>query len=274
MTQPTTVVGPGALLREPVAASFDLGPDLRGFGGLHGGLTLALLARAMQQHVPDATLRSVTGRFDRPLRGPFRVDAAPTRVGRAVVSLRAVAVSDTLDPGSGATWTTVHVRATATFSPVAPPQPSASIAPARPEAPGLDACPVFSVPVELAPFGQHTEIRPVGSNRPFGGGDVAELTAWVRFVGDDTPPDALGLVVLMDALAPSFAAVLTTPAALPTIELTVRPVATAAPPTSPWVLLQARTRTAHDGWIDEQINAWSPEGTHLASASQLRLLRG
>jgi hypothetical protein len=40
------------------------------------------------------------------------------------------------------------------------------------------------------------------------------------------------------------------------------------------VLLHARTRAASgDGWIDEEIHAWGPDGTHLGSAQQLRLIR-
>ena len=40
------------------------------------------------------------------------------------------------------------------------------------------------------------------------------------------------------------------------------------------VLVRAVTRSASaDGWMDEQIDVWGIDGTHLASALQLRLVR-
>jgi hypothetical protein len=40
------------------------------------------------------------------------------------------------------------------------------------------------------------------------------------------------------------------------------------------VLIRAVTRSAStDGWIDEHIDVWGIDGTHLASALQLRLVR-
>lgn len=124
-------------------------------------------------------------------------------------------------------------------------------------------------------FARYTEIRPVGPNRPFAGGVEPELTAWIRLVDDDRPPDAHRFVLLMDALAPSYAAILTTPTLIPTVELTVRPAAMLAAASSPWLLLHARTHMASaTGWVDEQIDAWGPDGTHLGSAHQLRLVVG
>lgn len=130
---------------------------------------------------------------------------------------------------------------------------------------------VFQVPVDFVPIAAATEIRPVGSRRPYASGDRAELTAWVRMAEDDLPPDGLRLIFLLDALAPSYAAVLSELRPVPTVELSVRPQP--AQPTSPWVLLQARTVAASGGWIDEHIDAWDVDGTHLASGHQLRVLR-
>jgi hypothetical protein len=116
------------------------------------------------------------------------------------------------------------------------------------------------------------EIRPVGHNRPYAGCPEPELTAWIRLTEDDEPPDAYRLLLLMDALAPSYAAVLTDLQLIPTVELTVRPGQGLQHASSPWILLQARTRWANpDGWMDEQIDAWDPDGIHLGSAHQLRI---
>ena len=93
-------------------------------------------------------------------------------------------------------------------------------------------------------------------------------------MGDDAPVDTARLVVLMDSLAPSYAALLTTPVVIPTLELSVWPAAGLATASSPWVLLQARTRSASDGWVDEQLDAWAPGGRYLGSGHQLRLVSG
>jgi hypothetical protein len=99
------------------------------------------------------------------------------------------------------------------------------------------------------------------------------LTAWLRLTEDDQPPDVFRLIMLMDALAPSYAAVLTTPQAIPTVELTVRYAGGLQGASSPWILLRASTTwVSADGWLNEHLDAWDPAGTHLASADQLRTI--
>ena len=113
------------------------------------------------------------------------------------------------------------------------------------------------------------------AGQPHGEILTAELTAWVRVVDDDRPVDELRTVVLMDCLAPSIAAVLPSMAAVPTVELSVHLSPAVATATSPWVLLRARTDLAvGDGWCSERLDAWAHDGTHLASATQLRLVLG
>nr|WP_275563840.1 acyl-CoA thioesterase domain-containing protein [Streptomyces sudanensis] len=130
------------------------------------------------------------------------------------------------------------------------------------------------MPPEFVPISVSMEIRPVGTARPYAGGPDPELVAWVRLLEDDAPPDVFRFVFLMDALAPSYAAVLSELVLVPTVELTVRPGAGLAGASSPWVLLRARTLAATPGgWVDEQIDAWGPDGTHLGTAHQLRVVR-
>jgi hypothetical protein len=54
---------------------------LRGFGGIHGGLALALMTSAMQRQAAGEPLRSVTGRYHRPITGEFRIEVTPIRAG-------------------------------------------------------------------------------------------------------------------------------------------------------------------------------------------------
>ncbi|MFI7013392.1 acyl-CoA thioesterase [Streptomyces sp. NPDC050164] len=243
----------------------DVRDHLKGFGGLHGGLALALVTSAMRQHAEGRELVSVTGRFGRAIDAPFRIDTALTHAGRSssIVSGRAESERGPLldswavfaAAAGDASWPTVR-------------QP-------MPEVPSPKECDVFAIPKEFVPISTSMEIRPVGSARPYGGGNRAELVAWVRLLEDDIPPDAVRFVFLMDALAPSYAAVLSTLALVPTVEITVRPGAGLAQASSPWLLLRATTQqAAASGWSSESIDAWDPDGTHLGSAQQLRMVRG
>lgn len=237
-----------------------LDPGLHGFGGGHGGLVLAALVAAMRGTARDRRLRAVTGSFVRPVRGPVRLSVAPGRDGRAA-SHRTATVADDRGP---------FVTAAGVFAPDRRDAFEAA-GPAAPDAPAPEACPVFVLPPEFVPFAQHTEIRPTDDVRPYSGSPEPELTAWIRLLEDDRPPDDLRLVVLLDALAPGLSAALTDIAPIPTVSLAVRP--TGAPAVSPWVLVRARaTEVAADGWHTERIDAWGEDGRHLAAGEQVRLV--
>jgi hypothetical protein len=259
----TSSISPGALLRRPPPDGVAAAPHLNGFGGFHGGLTLGLLTSALSAEVAGLPLRSVTARFGRPLDGAFRIDVVPGRAGRTVTTATATVTGE-----KG-----VHVEASALFgAPAAGSWPVFTPpAPAAPPPADLD---VFAIPAEFVPIAAYTEIRPVGPNRPYIGGADPELTAWIRLSEDDEPPDLHRFMFLMDGLAPAYAAVLSTLALVPTLELTVRPSHDLAAATSPWVLLRARTTAADaGGWNEERIDAWGADGTYLGSAHQLRVIR-
>jgi hypothetical protein len=43
--------------------------------------------------------------------------------------------------------------------------------------------------------------------------------------------------------------------------------------TSPWVLIRCRTDVgAADGWCTDRLDAWTPDGRHLAAGHQVRLV--
>lgn len=261
MTTPTTTTA-AQFLDDNAPGPVDAPPSLYGFGGLHGGIALARLTATMAAQVPDGVLRSTSAHFHRPLRDRFTVTIDPRARGSRTVTVAATAVGMTGD---------VLLSATAVFG---SPTAADPIVPGPTPPPGAaepHAWDVFEIPTEFVPVAASTEIRPVGPARPYAAGDRAELTAWVRMVDDDLPADTARLIFLVDALAPSYAAVLGEPRAVPTVELSVRPQQ--VHPTSPWMLLQARTLAARDGWVDEHIDAWDIDGTHLGSARQLRVVR-
>jgi hypothetical protein len=252
---------PGALLDSPPVGRLGSDPGLWGFGGLHGGLVLARLATAMTNDVPTGLLRSATARFHRPVRDEWSIETAVTRRGRTATTTTARAISDR----------GIHVDASAVFTSPTGSQ-WATVAPAMPACARPDTLDVFTIPPELVPFASHVEIRPVTDALPYSGAPEPELLAWIRLVEDGRPPDLARLIVLLDALAPSYIATVTDLTLAPTVELTVMPADGLALASSPWVLLRATTRSAtSSGWIDEVIDAWDPDGHHLGSAQQLRV---
>jgi hypothetical protein len=209
-------------------------------------------------------LRSTTGRFHHPISQAFSTRISQPRRGRVTAD----AVSR--DPYGSLIASATLVSSSSRALSLTP------IAPRVPRAPAATECERFIVPPEFLPIAAFIDVRPVGPNRPYAGCATPELTAWVRLTEDDEPPDHHRLILMMDALAPSYAALLTRPQPIPTVELTVRiasDLERAAP--SPWILLHAETTWASpDGWLHEHLDAWDPAGTHLASADQLRTVAG
>lgn len=271
--------------------------ELWGFGGLHGGLALAAMTAAMRPAANPATtpgtspaaaspatspaaastpatqrLRSVTGRLHRAVRDPFlvvsRTDAATRSTTAASARIVAAADEHTAADGSGSS---PLASATALFGADGP-AGGPTILPTPPAVPSWREGTLFNPPPSLVPVSEYYELRVTGTNRPFAGGTEARLTAWVRLTEDELPPDELRLIFLVDALAPSYAALLSAPQAIPTVELSAHFSGERA--VTQWVLVDAVTTVATpDGWITETINVWGEDGSHLIEARQLRLVR-
>ncbi|MEV0550505.1 thioesterase family protein [Nocardia salmonicida] len=234
---------------------------LWGFGGLHGGLSLAYATSAMGDHAGDRPLRAVTAHFHSPVRSDFAVTTEQVREGRSVTTVSAVTTT-----ASG-----VNLTATGVFG-IAQPHDSPSLAPQFPDAGGPSDCEPFVVPPDFLPVAEQTEVRFAGAHRPYSASATPELLAWVRTAGEDTTPDIYRLIVLLDAVAPSYSVLLDQLIAIPTVEFSVYPSGRQVRVQSPWVLVRATTEIASSsGWLIETLDAWSEDGTHLAGARQLRV---
>ena len=78
-------------------------------------------------------------------------------------------------------------------------------------------------------------------------------------------------------MPPSLYSALTEPIAIPTIERAFHAAPALRRPAasdSPWVLVEATTRSASDGWVSEEVRAWSADRMLLGVAQQLRLIVG
>ena len=241
----TAGLAPGRVL------SFD--PSWRSFSHVQGGLVVGSLLAAAAD-----------------LAG-----AAPRAVTAHLVAGVAPDTATTVEAVADRTGTTGSVRATMSQEgrPAAVAQVLTLARPLRPGAPApvpavADGVP-FRLPRELVPIADHTSIRALGPTRPLAGGDEPRLTAWVRIDGDLEPLVRLG--VLLDALPPSLFAVRTTPAAMPTVELTAH---LAGPPPAPgaWVLVDQVTTWADDDVAVDDAELRAEDGSLVARARQTRRL--
>ena len=94
---------------------------------------------------------------------------------------------------------------------------------------------------------------------------------WLR-LRDPHPLDAALLSALTDSWFPAVFAVVERPLALPTLDLTVH-LRSAAPRPAGWVLSRVITRTARDGFLEEDAELFSEDGELLAQSRQLALAR-
>jgi acyl-CoA thioesterase len=86
-----TAQTPAGVLAAPVGGRIRVSEGLSGFGGLHGGLALALLTSAMDDLVDGRALRSATAQFLRPVRDEAAVRAWVLRHGRVMSATEATA---------------------------------------------------------------------------------------------------------------------------------------------------------------------------------------
>jgi acyl-CoA thioesterase len=252
MTVSTRTAAP---VGEPRRLVFD--PTWRSFTSIQGGLVVGHLLAAAAD-LAGAAPRAVTAH----LLGGVAPDveatasAAADRTGRTG-SVRAELHQDGV------------LRAVAQVLTSAGPASQLRETAAADPGPGLEDGEPFELPRDFVPFGEHAEIRALGSARPLGGGADPRLQAWVRMRGGLPPLVQLG--VLIDALPPSLFAVRTTPAAMPTVELTAHLAAT-PPDSGAWVRLDQRTVWSDATVAVDDVEVRAVDGSLVALGRQTRRL--
>ena len=269
------------------AAGEDL-TGLYGFGGLHGGAVAALLLAQMQPTVaPDFRPVEITTHYLSPVTEPPAVRVEVLREGVRTTQVRAIAtVGDNPVATAEAVFSRAQTRPadSARALPVLTPTLPSGIT-------AIDDSQPFAVPAEFMPLARLLEIRPATPTLPFSGADEAALCAWIRLLdpghgpGSDRHPTRgprirplARLLILVDSLAPSYAALLRGLTPVPTVRMTVHfsPEAhrDASTGDDGWVLVRGNTGQAGaDRWLTESLDVWTSSGTHLASATQLRTVR-
>ncbi len=94
---------------------------------------------------------------------------------------------------------------------------------------------------------------------------TGELHAWIRFA-DGRPVDAACLPFLCDAMPPAAFDLLSIPAWLPTLELTVQ---VRGRPRPGWLRGRYTTRFVTGGYLEEDAELWDADGRLVALSRQL-----
>jgi acyl-CoA thioesterase len=255
---------------EPGVYTAQIDPGWRVIAGPNGGYLAAMLLRAMTCAVDDPARapRSLTVHYTRrAAEAPVRIETRVERAGRSLTTLSARLVQD----GHAC------ALALAAFS---APRPGYELAHAvPPEVPPPDACEPIApgrMPIVLR---QRFDQRWAIGAPPFTGGSEAMSGGWIR-LAEPRRIDALALAAFADAFPPAIFSSAGPEAALgsvPTIDLTVHfraplPLPDARP--DDFALCVFRTRTARDGFCEEDGEIWSARGELLAHSRQLALAGG
>lgn len=229
-----------------------------GSSGPWGGYVSALLAKAIDEAVPELSVVSLTVHFVRRLdEGDVEiavdVEARGSRVGHVTARLTQAG-----RVGAIALATLGHN-----------PQDDYVSDFARPDAPPPDQVPRRAE--SSHPYMQHLDVRPTIVVRPWSGENEGTLAGWIRLV-DPRPLDLPLLAALPDGWMPGTWARLREPSGKVTVDLTTHFRSHIAPGDDGWWFVRVRTRHVERGFADEDCEVWGGDGRLLAQSRQLVLL--
>ena len=234
--------------------------------GPNGGYVAAILLRAfaLAQGDPTRAPRSLTIHYTSPpTAGAASIQTRVERRGRSLTTLSGRLLQD----GS------LRALALAAFSTE---RRGPEFAEARmPEAPPPEACPALEKRIEIH---DRFEQRWAIGAAPFSGGERALAGGWIRFP-EPRRLDALAVAAFVDAFPPAIFSRMRDPVlagGVPTIDLTVHfrtPLPAPDAPPDAWVLAVFRSRLARGGFVEEDGELWTRDGSLIAQSRQLALVR-
>jgi len=235
--------------------------------GPNGGYLAAVLLRAMTTRIADLgddparPVRSLTVHYARaPVEGAATITTELLRVGRSLVTCSA-----RLEQGGRPALAALAAFSPSWSGPAWQHEPAPSIP--GPDAVGL---PVRDRPP--LPFTQYWDPRFAWGNVPGEKSDRAETGGWLR-LAEPEEVDAMVVAAMTDAWFPAAFAMVDAP--VPTVDLTIHfRVALPYPALGPedFVLTRFVSRTATDGFVEEDGHLWAPDGTLIAHSRQLAIL--
>ena len=249
--------------------TFELEVDPSSFilRGPNGGYLAAVLLRSMSMRVADLgddpirPPRSLTVHYaSAPVAGLATVTTELVRVGRSLVTCSA-----RLDQSGKPA-----LAALAAFSP-AWPGPQWQHDP-PPDIPGPETVGLRTRDRPPMPFTSYWDHRFAFGTPPGGKSPTAETGGWMRLT-EPEPVDAVVVAAMADAWIPAAFAIVDAP--VPTIDLTVH-FRVALPYDAlggeDFVLARFASRTAVDGFVEEDGQLWAPDGELIALSRQLAIL--
>jgi len=229
--------------------------------GPNGGYLASLILSGMTTEV-DAVriLRSLTVHYmARPSEGGCEIHVSVERVARSMTFVSGRLMQDGV----------LLATAQAAFS--ARRDPTETFADLQmPDVPGPEDIPELPIPEGMMPpFAAHFDYRWALGTFPYSGSDRAVTGGWLRPKGGRAL-DALILPTFADGWPPAVFSRRTTPALVPTIDLTVH-IRGEIEPIDDWVLVRFESRVGAGGFIEEDGHIWARDGRLLAQSRQLAL---
>jgi len=231
--------------------------------GPNGGYLAAIVLRAITTDVAAESRRprSFTVHYLRPPRaGDVEIVVQPERVGRTTTVVTARMLQDGKLTALAVAALGVD-RPGPTFAHVV-----------MPAAPGPDALPPPPPPRIPLPMRERYEMRiALGPPRDRPEPSTAAVTGgWIR-LAEPEPLDAHVIAALTDAWFPAVFTLSAEPLYVPTVDLTIhfrdRPAAR-----HDWCFVRFTSRHASGGFVEEDGEVWSSDGTLLAQSRQLALM--
>jgi acyl-CoA thioesterase len=236
--------------------------------GPNGGYLAAMLTRALIATVGDEerTPRSLTIHYaSPPAEGPIAITTTIERAGRSLTTVSARMEQDGRLVAIAIAAFSKARRGGVEFANAQMPQ----------VAPAADLQPVPTSP-PLPPFTVNFEMRHAIGPRPFTQAAEAASGGWIR-PAERQPWDYAWIAQLSDAWIPAVFTRLDAPNPVPTIDLTIHfraelPLPDLTP--DDHVLAAFRSRVSAHGFVEEDGELWSRDGTLIAQSRQLALLQG
>lgn len=248
----------------------DISRDYWIVAGPNGGYIGALLVNAAEDDLaePDRQLAGMTVHYlRRPKEGPADLRVATLHHGRSIAYRRVELIQDdtVIAAGTGSWAVAMDGIEVGRWAP--------------PPVPAPEDCPPMSAvrTTEPLPFHQQWDIRTV-DGIPFGQGGPdrdLEMTWWFR-PAVHRPLDGPLIFQVADALPPPIFLVAMPEGGAPTIDLSVHVRARLADVTwneGDWLLIRFSTRYGANGFVEEDGEIWTADGTLLAHSRQLALAR-
>ena len=237
-------------------------PDWFAGAGPNGGYLAGVALRALIAHTADRERHplSLTCHFlSAAHAGECDIDVTTEREGKGITALSARMHQDGETVMLALATLGVEREGMIDFETPAPSVP-------RPEDLSPPAIQPWSPPIF-----HRLDYRPCIGEPMLSGSSEALIGGWTA-LKERTPLDEPALAMFADAWPPASWVRLTRPAVAPTIDMTFHFRSRIAPGTE-WALVRMDSTTSRHGFVEENGEIWSPEGTLLAQSRQLALLR-